>query len=250
MVRDGARAPPHHEGLIPLHVMARQHFAHGIDEPGLVDLVLGLGLLLQILFAVLDLGKTGAKDEILDLDLAVCPFVRPLDDRAGRVSPVGIFHLLANAVFWISEIQLGSDIRIAKRRNHLLIVGDFSSEYRDDDRAECRLGVELAEHRQRSLQARHADGKSRRRYRLAAEARDKTVIAATATDGAEADGAAFFVLGFEREFNLVDRAGVVFEAAHDRLVDANPIATISSVLTKILDLKKLLAAFLEAGIDS
>src|SRR6185369_8011237 len=56
MVRDGARAPPHHEGLIPRHVMARQHFAHGLDELVLVDLVFRLGLLLQILCAVLDLG--------------------------------------------------------------------------------------------------------------------------------------------------------------------------------------------------
>src|SRR6266545_7609970 len=125
--------------------MASQHLAHGIDEPVLVDLVLSLGLFLQIFFAVLDLGKPRTKDEILDLDLAVRPFVRTLDDRAGRVSPVGIFHLLANAVFWISKIQLGADIRVAKRRNHLLIVGDFSSEYRDDDRAKGRLGVELAE---------------------------------------------------------------------------------------------------------
>src|SRR5215213_3662180 len=177
--------------------MARQHFAHGLDELVLVDLVLRLGLFLQVLFAVLDLGKPRTKDQILDLDLAVCPLVRPLDDRAGRVSPVGIFHLLANAVFWISKIQLGADIRVAKTGNHLLIVGDFSSEYRDDDRTEGRLGAELAEHRQRRLQTRHADGKSRRRHRLTAETRDETIIAATAADRTEANGAALFVLGFE-----------------------------------------------------
>ena len=93
--------------------MARQDFAHGIDELVLVDLVLRLGLLLQILFAILDLGKPRTKDQILDLDLAVRPFVRPLDDRAGRVAPVGVLHLLANAVFWISQVQLGTDIRVA-----------------------------------------------------------------------------------------------------------------------------------------
>src|SRR5438105_14266228 len=112
-----ARDKPGHdafnEWLSPLYVMALQHFAHGIDELALVDLVLCLGLFLQILFAVLDLGKPRSKDEILDLDLAIRPFVRPLYDRAGRVSPVGIFHLLANAVFWISMIQLGADIRVA-----------------------------------------------------------------------------------------------------------------------------------------
>src|SRR6185503_2843201 len=108
--------------LSPLHVMARQHFAHGIDELVLIDLVLRLGLLLQILFTVLDLGKSRTKDKILDLDLAVRPFVRALNDRAGRVSPVGILHLLANAVFWISKIQLGTDIRVAKSSDHLLIV--------------------------------------------------------------------------------------------------------------------------------
>src|SRR4051812_10007034 len=147
--------------------MAREHFAHGIDELALVDLVLGLGLLLQILFAVLDLGKPRAKDEVLDLDLAVRPFVRPLNDRARRVAPVSIFHLLANAVLWISKVHFGADIRIAERRDHLLIISDFASEHRDDDRAKGRLGVELAEHCQRGLQARYADRKSRRRNRLA-----------------------------------------------------------------------------------
>src|SRR5437879_8303218 len=83
MVRDGAtakftqaaytclRAPPHHEALIPLHVMARQHLADLVDEAGFIDHVLGLGLLLQIFLAVLDVGQAGAEDQILDLDFPV-----------------------------------------------------------------------------------------------------------------------------------------------------------------------------------
>src|SRR5215216_3592044 len=235
--------------------MARQHFAHGIDEPVLVDLILRLGLFLQILFAVLDLGKPRTKDEILDLDLAIRPFVRSLDDRAGRVSPVGIFHLLANAVFWISKIQLGADIRVAKTRDHLLIFSDFSPEHRDDDRTKGRLGVELAEHRQRGLQARHADRKTRRRHRLAAEARDQPVIAATSADGAEADRAAFFVLGLEGEFDLVDGTGVIFEAAHDGWIDNDLIRPIARCRDKLAYRVEFVAALLsdlalaQPGID-
>ncbi len=52
-------------------------------------------------------------------------------------------------------------------------------------------------------------------HRLAAKARDEAVITPAAADRAEAHRAALLVLGFEQQFNLVDRAGVIFEAAHD-----------------------------------
>src|ERR1700710_2725417 len=104
--------------------MARQNFAHGLDQPALVDLVLGLGLLLQIFFPVLGIGEAGAEDQILDLDFAVGLFIRSLHDRAGRIAPVGIFHLLTEAVFWIAEIKLGANVCIPQGRDHFLVVGD------------------------------------------------------------------------------------------------------------------------------
>ena len=59
-------------------------------------------------------------------------------------------------------------------------------ENRDNHRAGLRLRADLAEMLQRRMQARHADGKARRRHRLAAEARDESVIAPAAADRAEA----------------------------------------------------------------
>ncbi len=83
--------------------------------------------------------------------------------------------------------------------------------------------VELADERERRLQPRHADGEAGRRHRLAHEARDEAVVAPAAADRAEAHRAAFVVLGFEGEFNLEDRAGVILEAADDGGIDANAI---------------------------
>ena len=55
--------------------------------------------------------------------------------------------------------------------DHALVVGDaIAVEHGDDHRAAAGLGVELADERERRLQARDADGESRRRHRLAAEA--------------------------------------------------------------------------------
>ena len=141
----------------------------------------------------------------------------------GRVAPVGIFELVAH-VLGIAEIELGADVGVAQGRDHLLVVGDaVAVEHGDDDGTEFRRGVELAEHRERGLQPRHADGKTGRRHRLAAKARDQTIVAPAAADRAEANRTAFFVLGLKREFDLVDRAGVIFEAADDGGIDANAI---------------------------
>ena len=57
----------------------------------------------------------------------------------------------------------------------------------------------------------------------AAEAGDEAVVAATATDGAEDDVLALLVLHLEGEFDLEDRAGVVFEAADDGGVDLDAV---------------------------
>ena len=115
---------------------------------------------------------------------------------------------------------------LRKRRDHLLIIRDRSrSNTVTTTGPNSGLRVELAEHRQRGLQPRHADRKSGRRHRLAAKARDQTVITPAAADRAEAHRAAFFVLGFEREFYFVDRAGVIFEAADDGGIDADAVSS-------------------------
>src|SRR4051794_39908844 len=239
MVRDGASAPPHHEVLIPLHVMAGEGLLFLIDQVAPVDDVLGLGLFFQIFLAIPDLGQAGTQDQILDLDFPVGLLVRALNDRAGRVAAVGVFHLLAEAVLGIAKIKLGANAGVAQHRNHLLVARDLAAEYGDHDRPERRLGVEIAEHGQRSLQPRHPDRKSGRRHRLASKARDQPVISSAAADRTEANRAAFFVLGFEREFYFVDRAGIVLQAAHDGRIDANAIRAVAGRGDQLGDLFEL-----------
>src|SRR3990170_6961580 len=76
-----------------LGFVARHNFANGIDHAGLGHGELRLGLLLQIFVAVLDRGERGAKDQVLDLHLAVGLLVAALDDDARAAALVGIFHL-------------------------------------------------------------------------------------------------------------------------------------------------------------
>src|SRR3954452_16807325 len=157
--------------LHPSHVMPREEFTHGFHQFALRNFVLGFGLLFQILLTVLGLRKRSAENEILDLNLALCSFVRALDYRAGCVSLIVIFHLLTEAVLRIPEIKFGANICTAQSRNHLLVVSDLSSKHRDAHGTKLRRRVELAKHGQRRLQTRHADGKSRRGLRLARKAR-------------------------------------------------------------------------------
>ena len=176
---------------------------------------------LQVVVAVLAQARDlGAEDQVLDLHLALGLLVAALDDDAGRAALVGIFQLLAE-IFRIAEIELGADAGVAQRRDHALVVGDaVAVEHRDHDRTGRGLGVELADQRERRLQARDADGEAGRRHRLAAEARHEAVVAPAAADRAEAHRAGLFrPWSRAGEFDFVDRAGVVLEAADDGGID-------------------------------
>src|SRR5262249_6623010 len=152
---------------------------------------------------------------------------RALDDHARRVAAVGIFELVAH-VLGIAQIELGADFPGPKRRHHLLVVSDaVAIEHSHHDGAEFGARIELAEERQRRLQRRHPDGKTRRRHRLAAEARDEAVVTAAAADRAEAHRAAFFILGVEQQFDLEDRAGVILEAADHGRIYPDPLFAIA-----------------------
>src|SRR5262249_46808601 len=72
-------------------------------------------------------------------------------------------------------------------------------------------------------QPRYADGEAGRRHRLAAEARHEAIIAAAAADRSEAHRLAVVAGDHQRQFDLVDRTGVVFEAAHDGRIDLNSV---------------------------
>ena len=152
-------------------------------------------------------------------------FVGALDDGARAAAAVGVFHLLAEIVLGVAEIELGADAGVAQLRDELLVAGDVAAEDGDDDGAGLPFAAELAERAERRLQPRDADGEAGRRHRLAHEARDETVVTPAAADRAEADGAAFVVFGFDEQFNFEDRAGVILEAADDGGVDLDsPVA--------------------------
>ena len=63
---------------------------------------------------------------------------------------------------------------------------------------------------------------------LPEEALDQTVVAPAAADRAEAHGLAVLVFDRKGQFGLEHGAGVVFEAAHDRGVDADAIFAIAA----------------------
>ena len=181
-------------------------------------LVLRLGLPLQVRLAIglLQLGQFGSRDQIPDQHLALGLLVGTLNHRTRAAAAVGVAKLLTEVVVGTAKIKLGADAGVPQRRDQLLIVRRLAvAEHRDQHRPGRRLGVELADHCQRGLQPRHADGEAGRRNGLAAEARHQTVVAPAAADRAEANGAAFLVFGFEQKFYFVDGAGVVLEAADD-----------------------------------
>src|SRR5262249_55266117 len=116
----------------PRHAVPRQNLAHRFDQPILRYRKLRLGLLAQIVVALL--GKScelGAYDQIFDLDFALLLFVRTLDDDTGAAAAIGIFHLRAESAG--AEIKFGPDAGLTQNRNHALIIGDaVLIEYCDD----------------------------------------------------------------------------------------------------------------------
>ena len=166
--------------------MAGQHLADGLYQLVLGDRELRLGLFLQMLLAAFfQLRQLGADDQVLDRDLAFGFLVGALDDDAGRVALVGIFHLRAE--FSGAEIKLGPDVRGTQFRDHVLVIGKaLLVEHGDDDRAGLGFVVKLAEVLERRGEPRYADGKSGGRHRLAAKARHEAIVASAAADRAEA----------------------------------------------------------------
>src|SRR5262249_14053360 len=114
----------------------------------------------------------------------------------------------------------------------------------DEAGPRCGLGAVFLEIPRRGEQPRHADGKTGRRHRLVAEARDEAVVTAAAADRAETNGAAFVVLGVEQEFDLEDGAGVVLQATNYRGIYPDAISAIVGRLNKIADFLKFVQAFL------
>src|SRR4051794_13218250 len=179
----------------PFHLMARQHFSHLGDKLIFAARKLRGAALSPFLIGGDRSGGLGALDQVLDLHLAARLFITALDDHARRIALVGVFELVAH-VLRIAEIKLGADFCVAQGRDHLLVIGDaILVEHGHHYGAEFRFAVELAKHRERRLQPRHADRKSRRGYRFAAKTRYQAIIAPAAANRAEPHGATLFVLG-------------------------------------------------------
>jgi hypothetical protein len=107
--------------------------------------------------------------------------------------------------------------------------------------ADPPLGAERGE------QAVDADGDAGGRHLLPGEALDEVVVAPAAGDGAELPRAALLVGDLEGELGLVDRAGVVAEAADDGGVDDDAVGAVALGGEEVGDLFELGDAF-EANI--
>src|SRR5262249_38303538 len=117
-------------------------------------------------------------------------------------------------------------------------------EHGDDHRPGLGFCRDLAEMGEGGEQARHADREAGRRHRLAAESRDEAVITPAAADRAEAHRLAIVAGGGEGEFDLVDGAGVVLEAADDGGVDNDATIEIAGSLCQNIDISQLTQALL------
>src|SRR6267378_3352790 len=88
-----------------------------------------------------------------------------------------------------TAIKFSPDAVPAQEPHHALVVGHaVAVQHRDYYGAGRRLRIDLAKMHEGSEQARHSNGEAGRWHWLTAEARHEAVIAAAATDGAEADG--------------------------------------------------------------
>src|SRR3569833_2074230 len=194
--------------------MTREHFAYPGDEFVLLAGELRRTALPPFLVGG-DRGRSlRALNQVLDLHLAARLLITALDDDAGRVAAVGIFELVAH-VLGVAEIELGANAALSQLRHHFLIVGNaVAIEYGHDNRPNRRLCVELAQHGQRGLQPRYADGKTGRRHRLATEARDEAVIATSAADRTEHHRLPLLVRDLGKQLCLEHGAGVVFKTTH------------------------------------
>src|SRR5262245_34157165 len=180
----------------------------------------------------------GAENEIFDLNFTLFFFVAALNHHAWTAALVSVFHLRAE--FAVTQIKLGTNLLsrrvlgVAQLRHQALIVGDGNiGKYRDDDGAGLGCGFDLAEMLQRRQQPRHADRNARRRHRLAAKARNQSVITPAAADGAEANETALLVLCFEVQINFVDRACVILETADNTRVDSDAARAITSCFSDL-----------------
>src|SRR5215472_4693499 len=224
--------------------MAREHLAHFRDDLFLLARKLRRAGFTPFLVRS-DRGRgPGALDQVLDLHLAARPFVRTLDDHARRVAAVGIFELVAH-IPGVAEIKLGANIFVAQACNEFLVIRDaVAIEHADHHGAEFGAAVELPEQGQRRLQARDANGKSGCRYRLAAKAGHKAIIAPAAPDRTEAHRPALFVLGVEQKLHFEDRAGVIFKTAHHGGIDLDTIRSVTGRGGELTYLVEFVAAFL------
>src|ERR1700738_5580163 len=94
------------KSVSPLHVMAREHFAHLGDNLVFPARKLRRARLAPFLIGGNGGGGLGAVDQILDLHLAARLLVRTLNDHTRRIALVGLFELVAH-VLRVAEIQFG-----------------------------------------------------------------------------------------------------------------------------------------------
>jgi hypothetical protein len=198
----------------------------GADHLGLGHRDLRGPRLAPFLATVDAFGHLGALDQVLDLNLAAGALVVALDHHARGAALVGVFHLRLHA--GRAEIEFGADAGVAQFAHQPLMLADALAVHdQHHDGGKRRPLLDAPQRLQRRIEPRHADGEPGRRHQFAAEPGHEVVVAPAAADGAEADGAAGFVGGLEGQLGLEDGAGVIFEAADHRRIDADAIRAIA-----------------------
>ena len=89
------------------------------------------------------------------------------------------------------------------------------------------VGPDAARRLQGREQPINTDGDPGGWHLLTREALDQIVIAIATSDRAELHGLALFVLDVKGQLRLIDGAGVVAQAAHDRGIDDDAVGTVA-----------------------
>ena len=151
----------------------------------------------------------------------------PLDHHCRRAPLVSVSNLFTEILRRAQE-HFGPNARTAEFRRHLLVIGNAILIHNQNHHRPGRLGsAEIAGEFQRMSEARHADREAGCGDGLGTEARDEAIISPAAANRAEHNLLALLIGDGEGQFDLEDRAGVVFEAADDGTVNANAIGAVA-----------------------
>mmetsp|Transcript_23828 Transcript_23828/g.43047 ORF Transcript_23828/g.43047 Transcript_23828/m.43047 type:complete len:207 (+) Transcript_23828:10102-10722(+) len=185
------------------------------------------------------LGDLGPKDQILDLDNAALFFLAALDDGDGAATLVGVFQLVAK-VLGITQVDFSPNTRLPEFGHHGLIVGHPVPVHHGHNNRPRRLSARATRRAQGRQKAIHTNRDAGRRHFLPGKALDQIIITPAPGHRAKVARAPLFVGDLKGQLRLVNRAGVIAQAAHDRRVDDNAVGAIACGGKQACNFPKLL----------